>query len=75
MTKDTLVAIVICVAILLSGWILSTESFIGFLLLPAVTYSAGTVLGKIKNGKWNWQDGLMWGAIGIVASILFSLAL
>ena len=75
MTKDTLVPIVICVAILLTGWILSTESFIGFLLLPVVTYFAGAVLGRIKNDKWNWKDGLSWGAIGIVASVLFSIAL
>lgn len=74
MTKDTLIAIAICIAILLVGLILSTNSFIGYVLLPIVTYSAGAVLGKVKNGKWNWRDGLRWGVIGIAASILFSLA-
>lgn len=74
MTKNTLVAIAICLAILLVGLILSTNSFIGYILLPIVTYSAGAVLGRIKNGKWNWKDGLRWGVIGIVASILFSFA-
>ena len=75
MTKDTLVALIICAALVLSGWLLSTNSFIGFILLPVVTYSAGAVLGKMKKGVWNWKDGLLWGAIGMAASVLFSLAI
>ena len=74
MTKDTLVALIVCAAFLLTFWVLSTNSLIGYILLPVITYSAGAVLGKLKNKVWNWKDGLRWGAIGVVASVLFSLA-
>lgn len=73
-TKDTLVAVIICAAFLLTFLLLTTNSFIGYLVLPIVAYSAGAVFGRIKNDKWNWKDGLRWGAIGVVASILFSFA-
>lgn len=74
MNRDTLIAIIICIAILLTGFILSTGSTIGFFLLPLITAGAGLILGREKNGKWNWKDGLMWGVIGAAASFLFSLA-
>lgn len=74
MTKDTLVALIVCAAFLLTFWLLTTNSFIGYILLPVITYSAGAVFGKVKNKVWNWKDGLLWGVIGVIASVLFSIA-
>lgn len=38
----------------------------------AVTYGAGLLAGHAKTKVWNFKDGLLWGGLGLAASILFS---
>lgn len=75
-TKNTLKDVAVFSAVIASAfaWVhlaANLESWLSIPFITAVTYFGGILAAKSKTGKWDWEDGLLWGSLGLAAGTLF----
>lgn len=75
-TKDTLKDVAVFAVVIAAAFIwvhlgANLESWISIPFITAVTYFGGILAAKSKTGKWDWEDGLLWGLLGLAAGTLF----
>ncbi len=73
MDKNTKAALIFAVVFLAAGLAITTNTVIGHVLLPVVTYLGGNMFAYVKIGKWSWKPGILWGLLGLVFSVIGAL--
>jgi len=68
--KNDLAALVMVALFVAAGFAIATNTFVGYLAVPVVTYFGGATFAYLKKGKWSWTSGIFWGALGAIFSIV-----
>lgn len=66
--KNDLAALVMVALLVGAGFAIKTETTLGYLLTPVVTYFGGSAFAYLKKGKWSWKSGIYWGVLGAIFS-------
>lgn len=74
MEKNTKAALVFVIAFLAAGVAIATNTLIGHILLPIITYLGGSMFSYVKSGKWSWKPGILWGILGLAFSVFGALS-
>lgn len=74
MEKNTKAALIFVITFVAAGIAISSNTFIGYALLPVVTYFGGSLFSYVKTGKWDWKPGVFWGVLGLAFSVFGALS-